>query len=226
MNKFLLSAALTAALASPAAAQDATVYIGHGINGTDLQLSEALPVDITVNGAVLLAGVEFRTFTDALTLAPGSYSIQISPADPQNPGSQPPLIDVTVPLAADENATILAHLDDAGAATASKFVNRTSVVGPLAGVVQLQHTAWAPAVDIRGKRLFNGPLTVLEDVTNGAQAVLDVRAAVYALDLVAANTTTRVLGPAYIAVLPQSRTSFYVVGSLSNGTLEILALSY
>lgn len=226
MYKFLLSAALSTALVAPTAAQDATVYIGHGINGTDLTMAEELPVDITVNGGVLLTGVEFRTFTDALTLAPGSYSIQISPADPMNPGSQPTLIDVTVPLAADENVTIFAHLDDTGAATASKFVNQTSANGPLSGVVQLQHTAWAPAVDIRGKRVFNGPLVVIEDVVNGAQAVLSARADVYGLDLVAANTTTRVLGPAYIAVLPGSRTSYYVVGSLSNDTLEILALSY
>ena len=59
--------------------------------------------------AVLLAGFEFREFTDALALAPGNYSIQIGVADPVNPGSQPALIDVTVPLVADENATILAE---------------------------------------------------------------------------------------------------------------------
>jgi len=227
MNKLLLLTATAVALVSPLQAQsDATVYIGHGINGTDLGLSESLPVDIVVNGGVLLAGVEFRTFTDALALAPGAYSIQISPADAGNPGSQPALIDVTVDLFSGENATILAHLDDTGAATASKFVNATTVSLQFGGLLSAQHTAWAPAVDIRARRLFNSSTLIVPNVTNGLQAAGQLKAGVYGIDLVAAGTTTRVLGPAFVPVLPDSRTALYVVGSLGNGTLEILSLSY
>ena len=226
MQRILLFAATAVALLSPLKAQDATLTIGHGINGTDIGLAEELPVDVTVNGGVLLAGFEFRTFTDALSLAPGAYSIQIGVADPVNPGSQPALIDVTVDLFAGENSTILAHLDDAGNLVASKFVNGTTIGKPYAGLLSAQHTAFAPAVDIRAKRLFNGPLLVIPGVTNGLQAAGELNAGVFGIDLVAAGTTVRVLGPAFVPVLPESRTALYVVGSLSNGTLEILALNY
>ena len=40
MKQFFLSAAIAAALTSTLSAQDATVFIGHGINGTDLALAE------------------------------------------------------------------------------------------------------------------------------------------------------------------------------------------
>lgn len=226
MKQFFLSAAIAAALTSTLSAQDATVFIGHGINGTDLALAEELPVDITVNGAVLLAGFEFRSFTDALSLAPGNYSIQIGLADPVNPGSQPALIDVTVPLGVNETATILAHLDDMGNLVASKFGNDTGATGALRGMVQLHHTAWAPGVDIRAQWIYANRATIIEDVTNGAQTVVCAPAGVYGLDLVAANTTSTVLGPIFVAVLPETYTSYYVVGSLSNNTLEIISLSY
>ena len=227
MKQFFAIAALSAALSAPLAAQnDATVYIGHGINGTDIGLAEELPVDVTVNGAVLLAGFEFRTFTDGLALPAGNYSVQIGVADPVTPGSQPALIDVTVPIAAGENVTILAHLDDMGGLTASKFVNDTVVPGNLRGNLSASHTAWAPAVDIQLTRLFNGSGGTVSGAPNGATAAGSLRAGVFRINLFAAGTTTRVLGPAYVAVLPQSTTALYVVGSLSNSTLEVLGLNY
>jgi hypothetical protein len=225
MKNLLLLAALVAG-AAPAAAQDATVYIGHGINGTDLALTEELPVDVTVNGSVLLAGFEFRSFTEGLALPAGPYSIQIGVADPVNPGSQPALIDVNVDLFAGENVTILAHLDEFGGLTASKFINETDPVDGLNGRLSAAHAAAAPAVDVRLKELQSRRAGQLSGVTNGLQGAGVFRPLVFGLDLVAAGTTTQVLGPVYLPVLPGSRTAIYVVGSLANDTLEPLVLNY
>jgi hypothetical protein len=226
MFRILLLAALAFGASSTAAAQDATVYIGHGINGTDLVLDENLPVDVKVNGSVLLSGFEFRSFTEGLDLAAGPYNIQIGVADPINPGSQPALIDVNVDLFAGENVTILAHLDEFGGLTASKFINETDPVDGLNGRLSAAHAAAAPAVDVRLKELQSRRAGQLSGVTNGLQGAGVFRPLVFGLDLVAAGTTTQVLGPVYLPVLPGSRTAIYVVGSLANDTLEPLVLNY
>jgi len=226
MKQFFLVGALLGALSSSAAAQDATVYIGHGINGTDLALTEELPVDVTVNGSVLLAGFEFRSFTDGLVLPEGPYRIEIGVADPVNPGSQPALIDVTVDLFSGENATILAYLDGTGGLTAGKFLNNTSKSPRLSGYVSAAHTAFAPAVDLRLGRVNESGGGILRGVTNGVSAGQFLNAGLFGIDVVAAGTKTRVLGPLFLPVLPQTNTAIFVVGSLSNGTLEALTLAY
>lgn len=209
-----------------AIAQDATVYIGHGINGTDLALTEELPVDIKVNGAVLLEGFEFRSFTDALTLPEGPYRIEVGLADPLNPGSQPALIDVTVNLVSGESSTILAFLDDTGGITAGVFANNTEEPIRRRGFVSAAHTAYAPSVDLRVRRIDDANNVSLASVTNGLQGTGLFRTGVIGLDVVAAGTTTQVVGPVFLSVLPRSNMAIFVVGSLSNGTLEALTLTY
>ena len=53
------------------------VYVVHGINGTDLGLSEALPVDVSLNGACALPGFTFGEIVGPLELPVGSYDIAI-----------------------------------------------------------------------------------------------------------------------------------------------------
>lgn len=226
MKQFLLAGALIGALTSTAVAQDATVYIGHGINGTDLALTEELPVDVKVNGAVLLESFEFRSFTDALTLPEGPYRIEIGVADPLNPGSQPALIDVTVDLFSGENSTILAFLDETGALTAGKFLNNTEEIRKRRGFVSAAHTAFAPTVDLRVRRIDDANNVSLTGVTNGLQGTGLFRTGVLAIDVLATGTTTQVLGPLFLPVLPRTNTAIFVVGSLSNGTLEAMTLTY
>jgi hypothetical protein len=149
MKRFLLSALVAGlGLAGTATAQnEADVWIIHGINGTDLQSAEDFPVDIQLNDAPLLAGVPFRARTDAYQLAPGTYNIKISPADATNPYSQPPVIDVDVTFAADENYTVIAHLTDTGAVSASVFTHNLSRTNRGMSRAGVHHTAFAPGVD-------------------------------------------------------------------------------
>ena len=218
--------ALVLPVASVAAQSPATVRIVHGIDGRDLGAVQSLPVDVTVDGQVLLAGFEFGAVAGPLSLPVGSYDIAISLADDQDPGSNPAVISASVPFAAGENVTVIAHLDADGNPTASKFVNDVSATATQDSRVILQHTAWAPEVDIEvGRRsVVRFGTSLLEDVPNGAQASLDVFLGVYDASVLVANTSTEVLGPIKVKAMPRRITSYFVVGSATNGTLSVIAV--
>lgn len=229
MKRFLLSALVAGlGLAGTATAQnEADVWIIHGINGTDLQSAEDFPVDIQLNDAPLLAGVPFRARTDAYQLAPGTYNIKISPADATNPYSQPPVIDVDVTFAADENYTVIAHLTDTGAVSASVFTHNLSRTNRGMSRAGVHHTAFAPGVDATLNPEFNfvSPITV-PGVTNGLQAEADLMFGFWDIRLDAAGTTTTVFqsGQAFVGVAQYYGVFF--VGSLGNGTFEPLLFKY
>jgi hypothetical protein len=102
-------------------AHAANVRVAHGIPGQDLGADPALPVDVLVNDSIcLLEGFTFGEFAGPVELAPGTYNIKISLAS--TPAcSNPPVIEADVPFDAGEDATVIAHLSEAGDPTASKF---------------------------------------------------------------------------------------------------------
>jgi hypothetical protein len=225
LQNALLGLLALAPLAAPAAAQNADLTVIHGIDGDDLALDPALPVDVEVNGGVLLAGFTFGEITDPLNLPPATYNIQISLADPVNPGANPTLIDVDIDLAAGENATVIAHLKDDFSLTASKFTNDLSAVPALNTRLILHHTAAAPAVDIVLQRrdFFYTPRFVVNGATNGAQANLTIPFGLYNLSIFPAGRNRVAFGPAPFVLRPGTITAAYVVGS-PNGTAQIFTL--
>jgi len=229
MKRLLFSALLaTAGLAGSATAQnEADVWILHGINGTDLASDEAFPVDIQLNDAPLLAGVPFRARTDAYQLAPGTYNIKISAADPVNPYSQPPVIDVDVTFAADENYTVIAHLTDTAAISASVFMHDLSKTGRGESRAGIYHTANAPAVDVslNPEFAFVSPIEV-PGVTNGLGAQANLMFGFWDVSLNAAGTMTTVFQSAARFVGIFQYYGVYFVGSLNNGTFEVLLYKY
>src|SRR5690554_5571160 len=100
-----LSLLVLAAL--PAAAQHATgtVTVIHGVPG--------LTVDVWVNGQATLEGFESGTITDPLELPAGDYEIEIYPAG-TDPAGADPAISGSTSLPQGANATITAHLTEAG----------------------------------------------------------------------------------------------------------------
>lgn len=227
MKRLLLSSLLAAiGLSASATAQNADVYIVHGINGIDLQSNEDFPVDIQLNDAPLLAGVPFRARTDAYELAPGTYNIKISPADPNNPYSQPPVIDVDVDFLADTTYSVIAHLDENFGATASVFVHDLANMPNLTSRVGIRHTAAAPAVDV----LLESAFPFIDDVfvpgaTNGVQAEADLAIGFWKLTLFAAGTSDAIFTPLPRLIRPDRYFSVFFVGSLTNGTFEALVYS-
>lgn len=96
--------------AMPMTASAARVTVIHGINGLDLNLAEALPVDIAVNGKCALKGVTFGQSAQ-VELGAGSYRITVHPST--GTCSAKAVIDQTAPItAAQTRVTLIANLSD------------------------------------------------------------------------------------------------------------------
>src|ERR1035441_5458924 len=92
------------------AADDAYLYIVHGIPGRDIadNLNPGFAIDILVNGkSCLVHGLTFGTSSGPFTLAAGTYDVQISMANTLLPCTNAVLIDSQVILTAGENLSVV-----------------------------------------------------------------------------------------------------------------------
>ena len=219
-----LTLAVLVAFALPtfAGETDATVYVGHGIFGGDLDLDDDLPVDIeVVDVGCILPDFRFGDFAGPLTLPAGTYEINIRLSDGACGGDV--AIPASVPINMMENVTILAHLDANGAPTASKFGNNVSASATGNGRISAHHAAAAPAVDVWARMAGSGsPAPVFTNVINGQQGAADIPAGKWSAALRPAGDTPRVLGPARVGVQDRALVNVYAVGSLSTGSLTFL----
>jgi hypothetical protein len=197
----------------------ATVYVGHGINGKDLGTAEALPVDVSVNGACTLEGFEFRAFAGPLRLNAGDYTIAVSLANPGTPcGNAPVIGPVTVTLNGDDNVTIFAHLTEGGAPTASVFVNEFGRFGR--SQLAARHAANFSAVDVRVDADRRREIFV-PGLTNGNQVSTSIRPGRHTVALEPAGTGTPVFETT-LRLRPFKAYYAYAVGTPANGTFEVL----
>jgi hypothetical protein len=196
--------ALTATPAM-ASTETATVSVLHGVPG--------LTVDVFANGDELIPGFEPGTLTDPLSLPAGTYDIAIFPAG-EGPDGEPAISADDVEVPAGANATIVAHLSEAGDPMASVFVNDTSQLEAGQARVTARHVAAAPAVDVR----VNGTPT-FEGLTNPNEAAADVAAGTVAADVVLAGTDTVAIGPADLNLAEGTSTIVYAWGSASDENL-------
>lgn len=155
---------------------EAMVYVVHGIPGIALNADQALPVDISVNGACVITDFKYQGFFGPISLAPGEYEIAIRPANLTSPCSEDPVIEATVPIHADETCTIIAHLTEDGSVTASKFTHDVSPIKDKSRIV-IHHCAAAPAVDMEGVRLTGprDPDVRVSELSNGDKFMLELK---------------------------------------------------
>ncbi|WP_369131390.1 DUF4397 domain-containing protein, partial [Modestobacter roseus] len=114
---FALLFAATPALAD---SHTATVSVLHGIPDT--------PVDVYANGEELISDFTAGTLAGPLELPAGDYDLTVYPAgaDPESAEVAISVDDVEIPAGA--NATVVAHLTEAGEPALTPFVNDTSAV--------------------------------------------------------------------------------------------------
>lgn len=139
----------------------ATLTVIHGIPGRDLDLDPELPVDVFISGlGCALTDFRFGDVTGRLPVPAGAYDITVSLSDAEAGACNGPVaIEAAgMPLAARENATVLAHLAEDGSPTASKFVNDLRDPGRGKDArLAVHHAAAAGAVGVglfRKLRLF------------------------------------------------------------------------
>lgn len=201
----------------------ANVRVAHGIPGQDLGLEPALPVDVLVNDSIcLLEGFTFGEFAGPVELAPGTYNIKISLAS--SPACEnAPVIEADVPFDAGEDATVIAHLSEAGDPTASKFVNDLSRTGSVESRLIVHHTAAAPMVDIEVRRPSRfGPTLNIDDFSNGDQASAEAWPGRWKVSIAPAGATDPVFGPIPFNVRPFKTYLVYAVGSVDTGSFTLL----
>ena len=159
-----LAAAMLAALPASAALADghqAEVVIVHGV---PLSVFESLgadstAVDILVNGAAAIEGLEYGDDPIVTNLDAGSYELGVAVA-----GTTDAILELSADLVAGTSVTVAAHLDAEGAPGLNAYANENDATG-----IQPFHLANFGAVDI-----LAGDTAVLEGVTNGQTARIDV----------------------------------------------------
>jgi hypothetical protein len=217
------AAVLTFALAAcndddpvaPPQVADATVYVIHGINGLDLEQEEALPVDVRVGTECVLTNVVFGTISSALDVEPGTYNVEVRLTDAGTACAGTVAASLTgVQLGSDDNVSLVAHLDDLGNPTLTRFENDLSTVQGTRVVAR--HLAAYGAVDV----LVDGDPT-FEDLASGDEQAAVVEAGIYDVAIVPVGEEEPIFetqvplqnGQVYIA---------YAVGSPDEGTFDVL----
>ena len=194
-------ALLTAATGPASAADsDAQLSVFHGVPG--------LTVDVYVNNKLTLDNFEPGAMAGPLALPAGTYTVAITAADAAD-ASSPAIGPVDLQLAAGQNYTAVAHLDAAGAPTATLFTNDISTTAAGQGRLTVRHVAQAPGVDI-----LAGGSPVITNLTNPAEKVLNLPAGTVSASVTATGTTTpALLGPADVPVTEGTNTIVYAWGS-------------
>ena len=204
------------------AANEADLYVAHGINGMDLGLNEAASVDVSVDGACALTGFTFRNIVGPLTLPAGAHTVVISLSDGGCGGAV--VINVTIDLPEHRTLTAVAHLDADGEPTASLFLNSQGSTADGFGKVRVRHTSAAPGVDITFRPAGDAanPGVVFPGLKNGWQAGASLSAGNWRARIFPAGSTQKLVGPVPARVNADEILIIYAVGSLSQGTFELV----
>ena len=184
----------------------------------DLSVLHAVPgltVDVYVDGALTLDDFTPGTLAGPLDVPAGDHVIAITEADAAD-DSAPVIGPVTVTLAAASSYTAVAHLDAAGAPTATAFQNDISATGAGEGRLTVRHVAAAPAVDI-----LAGGTAVVSGLENPDEATLALPVGTVSASVALAGTTEPVLGPADVPIKDGTLTVVYAWGSAEDGTLAL-----
>jgi hypothetical protein len=202
-----LALALTGALPAAADSHEAQLSVLHGVPD--------LTVDVYVNGERTLDDFTPGSLAGPLALPAGTYSVAITAADAAD-ASAPAIGPIDLTLAGGSNYTAVAHLDAAGAPTATLFTNDTSATAAGQGRLTVRHTAAAPAVDV-----LAGGAAVVSNLSNPGEQSLDLPAGTVSATVAATGTTAPVIGPADVTVEEGVHTVVYAWGSLQAGNLQL-----
>lgn len=222
--KLLLLLSLISLAPSAAIAGDATLFAVHGIDGRDLGLKKALPVDVSVDGACALPNFRFGDVTDGIVLPAGRYDIAISLRDRDNPCGGTTVIAGNFRFRSDATYSVVAHLDEAGVPTATRFRIPTWAVRDGFGRLVVVHGAVAPEVDVtvsRESRTNRG--VALDRLSNGDSRKATLADGSWLARIYPALADTPVGDAAEAPVIDGKVTVVYAVGSLANGTFSLLA---
>lgn len=222
-------AMITAALLAlvPASALAGDTYVIHGINGSDLGLDTALPVDISVNGACALTGVTYKGVAGPIALDAGRYDLEVRVNTGSDDCTGPLAITGSVDLSIGENATIIASLNEEGSPQLLKFSNNVSAISDAR--VTVRHTAAAPPVQVRVQD--RGRLFTNWKIDNGDGSTAELKDGSYQVRILDYSTgmgtrSRRAVPNIPLDVMGGTAYTVYAVGSLDNGTFDLIVQTF
>ncbi|MBN2431654.1 MAG: DUF4397 domain-containing protein [Acidobacteria bacterium] len=222
----LLSLMLMVFGAFAVAQEGASVYVIHGIPGESVGIDGA-PVDVYVNGGLVLSSFMFRDIAGPLNLPAGSYDIAVYLAGSDPEFDAPVMTLPGAELTDGLNLTIIANLTADGGFVLTPFVNNIMPIyrsftysfywnNPDLSRFVVRHTAQAPTADLL---VNNSPAFT---VSNGTAASADVRARKYRFAIAATGSFVPVLGPVDLELEDDKAYFAYAVGSLADGTFDLI----
>ena len=206
--------ALAAAIAAVAFPNPATAASRGKV--TVVHAVPDLAVDVYANDGLLLEDFEPGTITSPVRLDPGHYDIEVTPAN----SSDVALLG-TVPVNEHTDVAAVAYLDEEGEPTLGLFGNNQRRIAPPRARVTVRHTAAAPEVDVRFKRLGGEWKDVTSHLANGEHATRGFKARKYKFDVVLAGTTDRVLEPVTLELERRTHYFVYAWGSAADENLGL-----
>ena len=195
----------------------ATAYVVHGINGTDIEASEALPVDVFVSGqGCVLEGVEFRDIEGPLTLpADSAFDVRVHLAADEPCAGDVAIEATDAELQQGDNVSITAHLDAQGSPTATVFANDLSAADGSTKVSPRHAAVFGPVdVAVDGSPAF-------ENVPNGASGTAALDPGSYEVAIQTPDNQTTAFSDE-LQLDAGTLYAVYAVGSVENGTFEVL----
>lgn len=177
--------------------------------------TDAPPVDVWVNGAVVLSGVPFGAVSDYLDLEAGEYRVQVTPA-----GAEAPIvIDATLPLEAGNVYTVAAvgFLSSGSLEPLVLFDDLT--LGNGARIRFVHTSADTGPVDVA---VAGGPVLFANVSFQKASDYVEVPGGVYDLEVRPAGSRTVALSIPGVEVMDGTTYSVFAIGRSFNGTLRPL----
>lgn len=217
-------------LAAPGAqaATKCTFYIVHGIPGQDIGKAADLPVDVSFNGAYLVKALKFGKVSAALKLDAGSYGVKVYESGMGPAAAPTPLIQATVVLADNEQASIVLHLTKAAKATLAKFTNDLSKIANANGRIVVH--ALIAGVDMgymftNNKYEHGHPMNTIDLLQNGNKCAMEVGTAdgsAYTLEVIESKENAPTLTRKAVSILPNKVQLIYVVGTANTTSIAVI----
>jgi len=209
-------------------------YFVHGLPGKDIGEPNAFPVDVCIGipGSGTLncfyIGVEFGSIRGPIELAQGVYQVTVAPADPMNPGSQPPIISGIVTIQPRQSKTFVAHLTPFLSPAGTEFQNDVSRIPLINGRVTFRQTAAINGpVDMSLMPVVPGPGVTATGLTNPQQSSpTNLMTGNYNARVKPAGQPNDLIPAKQVFVAPANAYFVYVVGSPGNGTLQFLVQNF
>lgn len=221
MLKYIFSTILVFTFSTVASAQ---VYLVHGIDGRELGLAQANPVDVSLNGNCVLRGVTFQQISAAIPIAAGRYEAAIRTANGSCTG--PLSITGSFDVALNESLSVVAHLNEQGVPTITKFSNDPRTTEGTRARLVFRHTAGGEPVQARIRRLTSSSVRTfggfLPAISNGEQQALELVSGKYSASIFTiVGFKKRVFG-SEVTLLDDKLMAIYVVGSFKGNSVALI----